>query len=93
MEEQYKAIRQLEIDIRDEVYQAFEDRAEREEDMLDARIEMENKILDVIIKRHEKERDEIIETTNLKIKALEDEMTALDEAFEERKRKAEEEDK
>ena len=93
MKEQREAIRDMEIDLREELLQAIEDRQEREEEALSARIEMEEKILDIIIRRHEKERDQILETTEMQIEALEREKDALDEALEARRRAAEEEDR
>jgi len=93
MKEQREAIRDMEIDLREELLQAIEDRQEREEEALSARIEMEEKILDIIIRRHEKERDQILETTEMQIEALEREKDALDEALEARRQAAEEEDR
>lgn len=89
----YDEIRDMEIDLRETILDAIEDRVSREEDALDARIDMEEEVLDAIIKRHEKERDQILETTEMQIEALEKEKDALDEALDARKRAAEEEDK
>lgn len=93
MKEHRESIRDMEIDIREEILSAIEDRIEREEEALDARIDMEEEILDAIIRRHEKERDQILETTEMQIDALEREKDALDEALDARKKAAEEEDK
>jgi len=68
MDEQRKKIRQMEIDLRNTILKAIEDREKKRTDMLNAEIEMENTILDLIKKRYERERDEIVETTNLKIR-------------------------
>ena len=93
IDEQRKKIRQMEIDLRETVLKAIEDRERRTEDMLNAEIEMENTILDLITKRYEKERDEIIDTTNRRIDLLKDERDLLDEQLRLRKEQAEEEDK
>lgn len=80
MQEHQDSIRDMEIDLREEILAAIEDRIEREEEALDARIDMEDQILEAIIRRHEKERDQILETTEMQIDALEREKDALDEA-------------
>lgn len=93
MDEQRKKIRQMEIDLRNTILKAIEDREKKRTDMLNAEIEMENTILDLIKKRYERERDEIVETTNLKINALKEERDLLDEQLQIRKEQAEAEDK
>ena len=93
IEEQRKKIRQMEIDLRNTILKAIEDREARNEKMFKAEIEMENTILDLIKKRYEKERDEIIENTNLKIDSLNKEKSMLEEQLQLRKQQAEEEDK
>ena len=93
IEEQYETIREMEIDLRDTIAGAIEDRQEREEESLDARIEMEETLMDVITERYEKERDEILETTEARIDALNEEMDALDRALDARKDEAEDEDR
>lgn len=93
IEEQKKKIRQMEIDLRNTILKAIEDREKRTEKMLNAEIEMQNTILDLIKRRYEKERDHIIETTNMKIDALNEEKNLLSEQLELRKQQAEEEDK
>lgn len=93
MDEQRKKIRQMEIDLRNTILKAIEDREKKRTDMLNAEIEMENTILDLIKKRYERERDEIVETTNLKINALKEERDLLDEQLRIRKEQAEAEDK
>jgi len=87
------AIRDMEIELRNTILEAIEDRVDREEAALDARIEMEEEVLDAIISRHERERDEILETTEAQIQALEDEKDMLDEMLDARRQAAEEEDK
>ena len=93
MEEQRKKIRQMEIDLRNLILGAIEDREKKRTDMLNAEIEMENTIYDLIVKRYEKERDEIIRTTELKIDALNSERDLLEENLRIRKEEAEQEDK
>lgn len=93
IEEHRKAIRDMEIDLREELLEAIEDREDREEEMLDSLIEMQEAVLDAIIARYERERDEILRTNEMKMDAIQEEMDALDEAFEKRKEMAEEEDK
>lgn len=93
IKKQQDAIRQMEIDIREEIYQAIEDREALIERKLQGRIELENEILDLIQKRYEKERDEILENAQMQIDALEQERDLLSEQLELRKEQAEEEDK
>lgn len=93
IEDQRKAIRDMEIELRETIYQAIEDREELEERMLGGTIDVQEEILDVIRARYEEERDLAIEAAEAKIEALESEMDALDEAFQKRKELAEEEDK
>lgn len=93
IEEQRKKIRQMEIDLRNLVLKAIEDREKKRKDMLNSEIEMENKIFDLVQKRYEKERDEILRVTDLKIDALKEERDLLDEQLRIRKEQAEAEDK
>ena len=93
IKEQNDAIRQMEIDLRNTVLKAIEDREAAEEKMLDGRIAMENEILDLLKTRYEKERDEILETENAKKAALQAEIDRIDELLNERKKLAEQEDK
>ena len=93
MDEQRKKIRQMEIDLRNTILEAIKDREKKRTDMLNAEIQMENTILELIKKRYERERDEIIETTNIKIDALRQERDLLDEQLRIRKEQAEAEDK
>lgn len=93
IKEQNDAIRQMEIDLRNTILKAIEDREAAEENMLDGRIEMENEVLELIKKRYEAERDELLETANLKKSALQDEMKQIDDLLNERKKLAEQEDK
>jgi len=93
IKEQNDKIRQMEIDLRNTILKAIEDRERRTEDMMNAEIEMENKILDLITRRYERERDEIIETTNKRIDLLNEEKNLLSEQLQMRKEQADEEDK
>lgn len=93
IKEQHDRIRDMEIDLRETILKAIEDRESKTEDMLNAEIELENKIMDIIKRRYEKERDQIIETTNLKIEALQEERDLLEEQLRLRKEQADEEDK
>ena len=89
IKEQYDAIRNMEIELRNTILQAIEDREAREERMLNGRIKMENEMLALLKKRYEKERDEILETADIRKKALEDEKDAVDELLAARKKQEE----
>lgn len=93
IQEQQDKIRKMEIDLRNTILKAIQDREKRAEDMLNGEIEMENTILDLIKKRYEKERDQIIDTNQLKIDSLQKERDLLSEQLQLRKQQAEEEDK
>ena len=93
IKEQRDKIRSMEIDLRNTIRKAIEDREKRTEDMLKREIEMENTILDLITKRYEKERDEIIDSTKRRIDLLNDEKTLLSEQLQMRKDQADQEDK
>ena len=93
IDETNDTIRQMEIDLRELIYGAIEDREEKRKNMLENEIEMENIILDLIKKRYEIERDGILSTTDEKIAALQEERDLLSEQLELRKQQAEQEDK
>lgn len=93
MKEQQRKIRDMEIDLRKTILQAIEDREAKAQKMLSAEIEMENIIMDLIKRRYEKERDQIIDTTNLKIDSLREERDLLSEQLQLRKEQENEEDK
>lgn len=93
IKEQNDTIRQMEIDLRNTVLSAIEDREAAEERMLDGRIATENEILGLIKRRYERERDEILETQKTKKSALQEELQQIDELLAARKKLAEEEDK
>lgn len=86
-------IRQMEIDLRNLILSAIEDREELKERMLQGTIDTENEIIDIIKARYEKERDEILETTDAKKEALEEEKKALKEQLNARKEAQQEEEK
>lgn len=86
-------IRQMEIDLRNTILSAIEDREELKERMLQGTIDTENAILDIIKARYEKERDEILDTADAKKDALEEEKKALQEQLNARKEAQQEEEK
>lgn len=86
-------IRQMEIDLRNTILSAIEDREELKERMLQGTINTENAILDIIKARYEKERDEILDTADAKKDALEEEKKALQEQLNARKEAQQEEEK
>ena len=93
IKEQHDKIREMEIELRELIHQAIEDREARNERMLQGTIDVENEILDIIKARYEAERDAAIEAAEARIEALEEEKELLDEQLEARKKLAEEEDK
>ena len=93
IDEQRKKIRDMEINIRNLVYKAIEDRERKTKTMLENEISMENTILDIIKRRYEIERDLILDNTDRKITALQEERDLLSEQLAIRKEMAEAEDK
>ena len=93
IKEQNRKVRQMEIDLRNTILKAIQDREAKAKRMLQGEIDMENTILDLIQKRYEKERDQILETTQLKIDSLNEEKNLLAEQLQLRREQAEEEDK
>lgn len=93
IKEQQDKIRQMEIDLRNLILSAIEDREAKRKNMLSNEIEMENTIFEIIKKRYEKERDQIIQTNNLRIESLQREKDLLSEQLQIRKEQAELEDK
>lgn len=93
MKEYADEIRQMEIDLRETILSAIEDREALERAMLEARIDIENQIIDAITERYEKEQELILENIDLKRKALEEELSLLRKNLEERKNQANEEKK
>lgn len=74
-------IRQMEIDIKQLIYDAIEDREEKIKSMRDARISMEDSILDVIKANYEKEKDAIIKNTETQLTALSREKDAIKDNY------------
>ena len=93
IQKQKDAIRDMEIELRETIYKAIEDREKLKERILKGTIDVENEILDIIKARYEKERDLAIETANAKIDALQKEKDLLDEQLEARKKLEDKEDK
>jgi hypothetical protein len=75
----------MEIDLRQTILKAIDDREARTKAMAEAEIKMENTIIDLIKKRYEKERDQIIDISNMKISSLQAESQLLDEQLQKRK--------
>jgi len=86
-------IRDMEIDLRDTLNEAFEDMADLQEQMLDSRVEMEDEIFSVIEERYQKEWDLLKEDIDKKKEAYNEEMGLIRERLNERKNAAEEADK
>lgn len=93
IKEQKDAIRDMEIELENEVLQAIEDREERNQRILENTIDMEQEILDIIIARYERERDELIETAEGRLDLLSEESNLLSEQLAKRKELADEQDK
>ena len=93
MDEQRKKIRTMEINLRNLILKAIEDREKKKKDMLNAEIQMENTIFNLIKRRYEVERDEILETNQMRIDALQQEKDLLSQQLQLRKEQAEAEDK
>lgn len=93
IKEQNDKIRDMEIELRETIYKAIEDREDLNERILEGTIKVEDEILDVIKSRYEKEEQAALDTANSKIEALEKERDLLDEQFNARKKLAEKEDK
>ena len=88
-----RQILEQEIELRNVIKSAIEDRKQREEDASNAYIDMQDRVIEAIKARYEKERDEVERTTQLKIDALEEETNALSEALDERRALSDEQDK
>lgn len=88
-----KSIRQLELDLENEVLRAIEDREERINDMLEARISMEEIILDILKTQAEKAEQAILDSIDAQIEALNREKDAISEILNARKEQADAEDK
>lgn len=81
-----------ESDLRNLINKAIEDRNKREQEAFQATQKIEEKIISLIKRRYEKERDEILQNTRIKIKALQDESSALSKELGDRKQRSETED-
>ena len=79
IKEQQEKIRDMQINIRNLIYKAIEDREARLTSMLDNEIEMENEIFDIIKRRYELERDKMLDATEDRIDALRTEKSLLSE--------------
>lgn len=88
IEDMYKAIRQLEIDLENEVLKAIEDREQKQKDMLEARIKMEETIFDILKNKHEKVEQEILNAIDAQIDALNKEKELINEILSKRKEDA-----
>ena len=93
IDEQRNKIRDMEIELRETIYKAIEDREKKKQRMLENEISMENTILDLIKRRYELERDRILESTDARIDALSKERDLLSEQLQLRREMAEKEDK
>lgn len=80
-EEAADSIRQMEIDIRQLIYDAIEDREEKRASMRDARISMEDEILGHIKANYEREKDAILDASDAQIDALNDEKDAIKDNY------------
>lgn len=93
IEEWHNTVREMEIDLRELIHDAILDREALNQRMLEGRIDLENELMDVLTRRYEKERDELIEVAELKREALNEELSALDEQLEARKKLNEQQDR
>ncbi len=93
IKDQQDAVRDMQIELRETIKKAIEDREELEERMLQGTINVQNEILDILKARYEKEQDMAVEAAEAKKDALEEEMDLLDEELEKRKQLSEEQDK
>ncbi len=87
------SIRDLQLDLEEEILGAIEDREDRIDEMLQARIEMEETILDILKAQAEDAEQAILDALDAQIDALEKEKDAVSELLDARKEQAEEEDK
>lgn len=93
IKKQQDTIRDMEINLRQTIYKAIEDREALIERKLQGRITLENEILGLIQKRYERERDMILENADKQIEALQKERDLLNEQLQLRREQKEEEDK
>ncbi len=93
IEDLYDSIRDLEIDLENEILEAIENREEKQQKMLKARISMEETILDILKEQAEKAEKEITDSIDKQIDALNKEKDAVSEILNKRKEQADQEDK
>ena len=93
MDENRKAIRQAEIDLRTLLHEAASASVELRKSMLSARQDMEEQVLETIRARYEKEWELLQEDIDRKKDALNEEKRLINERLQERKKAAETEDK
>ena len=87
------SIRQLKLDLENEIREAIEDREQRIDDMLQARIDMEETILDILKAQAEDAEQAILDAIDAQIDALNKEKNAVSELLDARKEQADQEDK
>lgn len=87
------SIRQLKLDLENEILGAIEDREQRIDDMLQARIDMEETILDILKAQAEDAEQAILDAIDAQIDALNKEKDAVSELLDARKEQADQEDK
>lgn len=86
-------IRDMEIELREVLKEAYEANQEREQEAVESRVEIEDEILRVTQDRYQEEWDLIKEDVDRKRNAYSEEMKLLRDKLAERKKTAEEEDK
>lgn len=87
------SIRQLKLDLENEILEAIEDREQRIDDMLQARISMEETILEILKAQAEDAEQAILDAIDAQIDALNKEKDAVSELLDSRKEQADQEDK
>jgi TP901 family phage tail tape measure protein len=87
------SIRQLKLDLENEILEAIEDREQRIDDMLQAKIDMEETILDILKAQAEDAEQAILDAIDAQIDALNKEKDAVSELLDARKEQADQEDK
>lgn len=93
IEDLHDSIRDLEISLENEILEAIENREEKQQTMLKARISMEETILDILKEQAEKAEKEITDSIDKQIDALNKEKDAVSEILNKRKEQADQEDK
>lgn len=93
IEDLHDSIRDLEISLENEILEAIENREEKQQTMLKARISMEETVLDILKEQAEKAEKEITDSIDKQIDALNKEKDAVSEILNKRKEQADQEDK